>query len=397
LYQRLRAEGGNLIFSPASIFVALAITHAGATEMPEAEMAKTLHLELPRPELDKAMQALLASWKKTDRKRGFHLDVANRLWGQQGYTFLPNFIRVIRTVYGAELAKLDFRGQAGQACQTINRWVEDNTGQRITNLISSPEALTDARLVLTNAVYFKGEWHEPFYKGLTETEDFYTSADRKLKAPMMHRQGDFKYAAVDGLKILQVPYGDTSLSMLVLLPETVAGLNQLEKHLTATELQKWTDMLSSQEVNASLPNFKAATQLQLSDILKPMGMASAFDAAKADFSGMTGDRDLCISAVIHKAFVDVNEEGTEAAAATAVVMVPCSASFDEPQQKPPVFCADHPFVFLIRDNRTGSILFLGRIINPTSSSDWSPQVGQFKSSAAPWLPIFPARGARPGE
>ncbi len=183
--------------------------------------------------------------------------------------------------------------------------------------------------------------------------------------------------------------------MLVLLPETVAGLSQLEEHLTTSDLQKWTDSLVSQEVNVSLPKFKATTQLQLSDSLKSMGMASAFDAAKADLSGMTGDRDLCISAVIHKAFVDVNEEGTEAAAATAVVMAQCSASFDEPQQKPRVFCADHPFVFLIRDSRTGSILFLGRVIDPTSSSDWSPQVGQFKSSAAPWLPTFPARDARP--
>ena len=148
-------------------------------------------------------------------------------------------------------------------------------------------------------------------------------------------------------------------------------------------------------MNVSLPKFKATTQLQLSDSLKSMGMASAFDAAKADLSGMTGDRNFCISAVIHKAFVDVNEEGTEAAAATAVVMARCSASFDEPQQKPRVFCADHPFVFLIRDSRTGSILFLGRVIDPTSSSDWSPQVGQFKSSAAPWLPTFPARDARP--
>jgi serpin B len=365
LYQRLRANEGNLFFSPASISMALAMTYVGAAENTESQMAKTLHFEMPRVQLDEQMRALRTSWNTKEKKQGFRLDVANRLWGQDGYHFLPEFLRVTRTDYGAELGQLDFRSEAEKARQTINAWVEDHTGQKITNLIPSPEALKDARLVLTNAVYFKGEWQEPFDKGWTKNEDFHVSADRKIKAPMMHKQDDFRYAHVDGLQVLELRYGDESLSMVVLLPEKVGKLNQLEENLTTANLQKWTESLDSEEVIVYLPKFKTTSQFQLSDTLKAMGMVSAFDGGTADFSGMTGNRDLFISAVIHKAFVDINEEGTEAAAATAVVAVPTSAPFRTEPKKPPVFRADHPFVFLIRDNRTGAILFLGRMIDPS--------------------------------
>jgi serpin B len=364
LYQRLRAEDRNLCFSPASISTALAMTYAGAAEKTEAEIAKTLHFEMPKRQLDDGMRVLLASWKTTDKKQGFRLDVANRLWGEEGYGFRSEFLRDTRTVYGAELGRLDFSSQAEEARQTINRWVEDHTGQRITNLISSSEQLSGARLVLTNAVYFKGEWHKPFYKHGTENEDFHVSVDQKLKIQMMHAQDQFNYAAVDGLQLVQLPYGDGSLSMVVLLPDTVAGLSQLEEQLSPANLRKWTDSLVNHEVNVSLPKFKTTTEMKMGNILKSMGMVSAFDGATADFSGMTGAKDLFISDVIHKAFVEVNEEGTEAAAATAVVMVECSASFEKPQ-KPLLFNANHPFVFLIRDDRTGAILFLGRILDPS--------------------------------
>jgi serpin B len=365
LYQRLRADESNLFFSPASISMALAMTYAGAAESTAAEMAKTLHFEMPKAQLDEEMRALRTSWNTNNKKQGFRLDVANRLWGQEGYHFRPEFLRVSRTDYGAELGQLDFRSEAEKARQTINAWVEDHTGQKITNLIPSAEALRDARLVLTNAVYFKGEWQEPFDKGWTKNEDFHVSADRKIKAPMMHKQDDFRYAHVEGLQLLELSYGDRSLSMVVLLPETVGKLSQLEEKLTTANLQNWTERLDSQEVIVYLPKFKTTSQFQLSDTLKAMGMVSAFDAGTADFSGMTGNRDLFISAVIHKAFVDVSEEGTEAAAATAVVAVPTAAPFRTEPKKPPVFRADHPYVFLIRDNRNGAILFLGRIIDPT--------------------------------
>jgi len=218
-------------------------------------------------------------------------------------------------------------------------------------------------LVLTNAVYFHGNWADPFKKDRTKEEDFHVTATDTIKVPMMHRSGEFRYAAVADLQILELPYGDGSLSMVVLLPQTVDGLADLESMLTRQNLQRWTKSVKhEEEVKVYLPKFKTTSQFQMADTLKAMGIELAF-TADADFSGMTGDHDLFISAVIHKAFVDVNEEGTEAAAATGVVMKRTAAPVQEPK-KPPVFRADHPFVFMIRDNRNGAILFLGRITNP---------------------------------
>ncbi len=362
LYQRLRSDEGNLFFSPASISMALAMTYDGAAGNTAAEMAKVLHFGMPKAQLNEEMRALRASWNTKEKKQGFRLDVANRLWGQKGYHFLPEFLQVTRTNYGAEMGQVDFRSDLEQARQTINRWAEDHTGQKITNLIPSADALKDARLVLTNAVYFKGGWREPFDKTRTKDEDFYVSADRKIKAAMMNTQDDFRYAHVDGLQLLELPYGDRSVAMIFLLPEKVGKLSQIEETLSAANLQTWIQRLALHEVIIYLPKFKTTSQFQLSDTLKSMGMVSTFDAPTADFSGITGDRALFISAVIHKAFVDVNEEGTEAAAASTGNAV---GSAGEPTE-PPVFRADHPFIFLIRDNRTGAILFLGRIVNPTN-------------------------------
>ena len=191
------------------------------------------------------------------------------------------------------------------------------------------------------------------------------TATDKIKVPLMHRSDEFRYGAVDDLQILELPYGDGSLSMVVLLPKEVDGLADLEAKLTFQNLQRWTTSVKHEdEVKVYLPKFKTTSQFQMSRTLKAMGMESAFDAHAADFSGMTGGKDLFISAVIHKAFVDVNEEGTEAAAATGVVMARSAAARREAKE-PPVFRADHPFVFMIRDNRNGAILFLGRLVDPS--------------------------------
>jgi serpin B len=363
LYERLRSADANLFFSPASISMALAMTYAGAAENTEAEMAKTLHLHMPKAQVNDEMKALLAAWKAAEKKQGFRLDVANRLWGQESYKFLADFLRVTRDDYGAELARVDFN-QPDAARDAINKWVEDNTQEKIKNLIPSAGTIRGARLVLTNAVYFKGEWHEPFDKNRTKDQDFHVSTAQKIQTPLMMQKHRFRYAAVDGLQLLELPYGTGGLSMVVLLPKKMDGLAELEQKLTAANLQTWLADAGSQEVIVFLPKFRTTAQFQLADTLKAMGMPSAFDANTADFSGMTGEKNLFISAVLHKAFVDVNEEGTEAAAATGVVMMPMAARVNP--EPPPIFRADHPFVFLIRDNRTGAILFLGRIIDPTS-------------------------------
>ena len=364
LYQQLRTEEGNLFFSPSSISTALAMTCAGAAGETEAEMASTLHFQMPKDQLHDGMRALQAFWTTPDKKKGIRLNLANRLWGHEGYEFLPEFLTVTREKYAAELARLNF-AQTEDARQTINGWVEKQTEDKITDLIPAGVLSADTKLVLTNAVYFHGIWSDPFKKDRTKDEDFNLTATDKIKVPLMHRWDEFRYGAVDDLQILELPYGDGSLSMVVLLPKEIDGLADLESKLTFHNLQRWmTSVKQEDEVKVYLPKFKTTSQFQMADTLKAMGMELAFDGNAADFSGMTGGRDLFISEVIHKAFVDVNEEGTEAAAATGVVMAPTSAAPIQEPKEPPVFRADHPFVFMIRDNRNGAIMFLGRITNP---------------------------------
>ena len=269
---------------------------------------------------------------------------------------------ITRLKYGAELARLDFTQAAEASRKTINRWVEEQTENKILDLIPAGAITGESKLVLTNAVYFKGDWSKPFDTKLTKDEDFKLSSSQTVKTPLMNKQGNFLYAAVDGLQVLELPYGDKSLSMVVLLPDEVAGLADLEARLSFDRLRQWTTGLRSQEVIVCLPKFKTTAFFRLNDVLRGMGMPSAFDPRSADFSGMTGGKDLFISQVVHKAFVDVNEEGTEAAAATGVIMAPTAMPVRKPK---PVFRADHPFVFLIRDNRNGVILFLGRLTDPS--------------------------------
>jgi serpin B len=361
LYQQLRSEEGNLFYSPSSISTALAMTSAGAVGETKAEMNRTLHFQMPNDQLHAEMRALQAFWRTSDRK-GIRLNLANRLWGQQRYEFLPEFLRVTRDSYGAELGRLNF-ANSDEARQTINTWIEEQTQGKITDLIPAGTISTDTRLVLTNAVYFHGIWAAPFDKQRTQDEDFYLTAADKIKVPLMHRWDEFRYAAVDDLQVLELPYGDGSLAMVVLLPKKVDGLADLEAKLTVKNLQRWMASVQHEdEVKVYLPKFKTTSQFEMSRTLRAMGMPSAFDANAADFSGMTGGRDLFISAVIHKAFVDVNEEGTEAAAATGVIMETTSAPLQP--QEPRVFRADHPFVFMIRDKGNAAILFMGRMTNP---------------------------------
>ena len=360
LYERLRGKDGNLFFSPASISVALAMTYAGAAGNTETEMAKTLHLEMPKTQVNEQMRALLASWNAKEPKQGYRLDVANRLWGEQGAKFLDDFLRVTRDDYDAELAQVDFN-QPDAARETINKWVEDKTQDKIKNLIPSPSSIKGARLVLTNAVYFKGDWKDQFNKSLTKDQPFHVTADQLIKAPLMHQKHKFRYAAVDDVQLLDMPYGDGSLSMVALLPMKTDGLGQLEEKLSTASLDKWLGEARTRDVTVFFPKFRTTAEFQLAGELKAMGMPSAFDSS-ADFSGIDGKKDLLISAVLHKAFVDVNEEGTEAAAATGVVVRPMAMRRPDP---PVIFRADHPFVFMIRDNRSGSILFLGRVVDPS--------------------------------
>lgn len=357
LYSRLCTEPGNLFFSPNSISTALAMTYAGAKADTESQMADVLHLDLRQDRLHPAFSALLNRLQGR-QKKGIEINLANRLWGQAGYDFLPSFLQTTEQHYAAELGQVDFIRQTEAARQAINAWVEEQTNRKITDLIP-PGVLDDlTRLVLTNAIYFKGSWASQFDKKSTQDAPFHLSADEKVDVPMMFQEEEFQYGAVDDVQIIELPYVGNELSMLALLPKEVDGLPSLEEKLTVDNLGKWSSALRKQNVDVYLPKFTMSSQFSLNSVLQSMGMTAAFDADQADFSGMIGRQELYLTAVVHKAFVDVNEEGTEAAAATGAVVGVTSV------QITPKFRADHPFVFLIRDNQNGSILFMGRLANP---------------------------------
>jgi serpin B len=361
LYAQLRTEKGNVFFSPYSISTALAMTYAGARGDTATEMAKVLHFSQPPAQLHPAVADLLRL--HAGPSHGYQLSVANALWGQKNYGFLPDFLNLTRKHYGAGLFEVDFVRNAEGARQAINSWVEKQTQNRIKQLVP-PEVLNpNTRLVLTNAIYFKGTWQRTFSKHATRKEPFHLTATEKVAAPLMNRLGFYRYHDGADFQALELPYKGDDLSLVVLLPRKVDGLADFEKGLTAPRLKKWLAALDAQEVLVTLPKFTFSQGFELSDVLRKLGMVAAFDRGRADFSGMCGSRkELFIAAVLHKAFVDVNEEGTEAAAATAVITEKKEAAKEPPP--PPVFRADHPFVFLIRDRRTDGILFVGRVTDP---------------------------------
>lgn len=365
LYGQLRSQDGNLFFSPESISTALAMTYAGARGNTAAEMAKTLHFTLPPERLHPAMGALLSDLNAAHNV--YQLRVADALWAQLDYVFLDDFLKLTKSDYGAGFNQVDFKGATEASRLTINEWIEKKTENKIKDLLRPGILDSSTKMVLTNAIYFKGDWQTPFRKALTQDEYFYLSPSRDIKAPLMHANAGFNYLDGETFQVLEIPYKSGDLSMIVFLPRDIDGLRALEETMTAPHMKQWLDRLKwAPEVIVTLPKFQMTQQITLQETLGAMGMPSAFVAGAADFSGMTGNRELSISAVIHKAFIDVDEKGTEAAAATAVVLDKATAMpprFQPPP--PPVFRADHPFVFLIRDNRSGGILFMGRVTDPT--------------------------------
>jgi serpin B len=363
LYGQLRGQSGNLFFSPESISTALAMTYAGARGDTAAEMAKSLHFTLPPERLHPAMGALLTGLNAPHD--AYQLSVANALWAEQDYKVLDAFLKLTESDYGAGFHRVDFKGASEAARLTINQWVEQKTDNKIKDLLQPGVVSPATRLVLTDAIYFKAEWQTQFESSATENEDFHLSAAQTVKAPLMHRTGSYKYFDGGTFQVLELPYKSGELSMIVFLPKDLDGMAAFEKSLTASSARQWMSRLQpASSVIVTFPKFKVTEQLELGGTLSAMGMPKAFEANAADFSGMTGDRGLFLSAVIHKAFIDVNEAGTEAAAATAAVMVGMAMRAPDPTP-PPEFRADHPFVFLIRDNRSGGILFMGRVADPT--------------------------------
>jgi serpin B len=369
MYGQLKGEQGNLFFSPYSLRTALAMTFAGAKGETATQMRHALRLTLK----DEAMHAAFAQTVKglkPGEDGGYMLTLANRLWGQKGYKWLDSFLNIAQTYYGGGLNEVDFAGATEEAWRTINAWVETTTHQRITDVIPKGGVDRLTRLVLVNAIWFKGEWLYPFEKAATQDGPFSVNSTETVTAPLMHRQGGgYRYAEGDGVQILELPYRGDTLSMVVLLPQAKDGLARLESSLTNETPEAWMGRVgvpAARDVDVYLPKFKMTWGTkEMKESFTALGMAIPFEIGKADFSGINGiappaDEALSIAKIFHKAFVEVNEEGTEATAATAVQMAPLAAPFSSP----PVFRADHPCIFLIRDTVSGSILFLGRLLNP---------------------------------
>jgi serpin B len=366
-----RAPEGNLFFSPYSISTALAMTYAGARGQTATQMADALHFVLPPDKLHPAFNAIdlaLASRAAIKDRDGqsveaFKFSVANALWGDQRLKIQPSFVDLVGTNYGAGLRTVDF-GVPETARATINGWVSDQTSKRIQNLIPEGILTPLTRLVLTNAVYFLAPWETPFSPKATADGPFTKADNSPVTVPMMHRSGHMAYAEGDGWQAAELPYRGGQVVCDVLLP-AAGKFAAFEQALTADQLGTMLGALGDHRVNLAMPRFKTTSSLGLNEVLKALGMKDAFDPDKADFSGINGagseaDR-LHISAVLHKAFVKLDEAGTEAAAATAVVMGVRSARGD----RPVVMSVDRPFLFLIRDLPTGQILFWGRIVDPS--------------------------------
>mgnify|MGYP000201799092 CR=1 FL=1 len=359
LHRRLAEKPGNLFVCPLSLSTALAMTYAGARGETATQMAGVLHFELPPERLHPAFAAMLAKLDAPDCGTGHRLHVANALWVQSGYTLLPEFLAVGRAGYRAGLESLDFVADTEGARQTINNWVAARTEQKIQELIGPGILSQTTRLVLTNAIYFKGAWAARFDPQATHDAPFTLADGRQVSAPLMFQEGEFGYFEQPELQGLELAYAGDRFSMVILLPRTPVELSRLERSLSPERLNEWLGGLSRQKVRVWLPRFSVTAEFRLDEALRAMGMRDAFDPSRADFSGMDGTRNLYIGAVLHKAFVEVNEEGTEAAGASAVVM-----KLRATPEPPPSFRADHPFLFLIRDLGTGSVLFTGRLANP---------------------------------
>ncbi|MFH2020922.1 MAG: serpin family protein [archaeon] len=355
LYSVLKNQtDDNIFFSPYSISTALAMTYEGSDGITAEEIQKVFHF----PVHTSLRPANARIYNEINKNKKDQLSTANALWAQKDYSFLPEYFDTIDKYYGGKVTNLDFAGDTENSRLTINKWVEDRTKEKIKDLLPEGAIDSSTALVLTNAIYFKGTWILQFDKSRTKETDFFISDKEPIKTQMMTVSGDksrFKYMENDILQMIELPYEGGDISMIILLPKE--DLNHMESELNYENIQLWMEDMEETKIDVYLPKFKFETKYFMAETLAMMGMPSAFSPGTADFSKMTGSKDLYISKVIHQAYVDVNEEGTEAAAATAVIMAKTSAFMKN------IFRADHPFIFFIQD-KTGNILFFGRVADP---------------------------------
>jgi len=358
LYKEIGKTPGNQFISPYSISAAMAMTYAGAKGETRGEMSKVLCLSPEQEKVNSDFKNL--NYALFRKSKDIEVKTSNALWMQENFAFREDYKKIITENYSGALNTADFKNDKNReaAIGKINQWVSEETNGKIENLILPGSLPSLTRLVLVNAIYFKGNWQNKFSENNTADGIFFSDGQKQVTVPFMHGEFDVKYLELDDIKGIELPYVDNKYNMLILLPKKTDGMASLEAQLTFDNYQQWISMMMKEEVTISLPKFTLTESYSLESILQSMGMKQAF-SDDADFSGITGKPDLKISKVLHKAFVEVNEEGTEAAAATGVVMVEKSARHEKL-----TFYADHPFIFFIRENTTGSILFMGRLARP---------------------------------
>ena len=360
IYRGLTAAkpGENVLVSPLSISTALAMTYAGARGRTAEQMADALHFTLPDDRLHAAFGDLLADLG--DAREGYELGIANRLFGQEGFAFKQPFLDTLDSAYAAPLEQLNFVGDWERSREHINDWVEEKTRDRIEELLPAGSVNELTRLVLTNAIYFNGNWKHQFKKEATHEAPFYLAGNGQTQAPLMYQKQKFLYGRFGDVQMLEMPYVGDDLSMVIVLPDAISGLAAVEASLSADLLDTRMAAMTEQEVEVYLPKFTFESSFELPDALQALGITDLFDPWLADLTGMA-DAGLFITRAIHKTFIDVNEEGTEAAGATGVI-----GGITSVPPPPPVFRADHPFLFALRDRHTGSLMFLGRVMETDS-------------------------------
>lgn len=356
IYRTLSKQPGNIFLSPFSISTALAMTYIGAADNTAQQMKDVLHFNLDDETLHSGFSELISSLNQPNEK--YQLSIANSMWAQEGYPFLQEFIDKVQRYYSSGLNYVDFAEATEEARQRINNWIEEKTNQRIKDMIKPGDIDSLTRLVLTNAIYFKGNWAKPFDPSLTKKETFYVSNKQEKQVEMMFESLTAAYTEDSLVQVLELPYAGDELSMIIVLPLKGKSLEDVESKLSLVLFKEWVNNLRTEKVDVYLPKFRMECRFNLKKTLMAMGMIDAF-TDEADFSKMDGTTMLKIKDVIHQSFVDVNEEGTEAAASTAVII-----NIKMGPSIPVIFKADKPFLFFIYDKTHDLILFMGRLSNP---------------------------------
>jgi serpin B len=378
LYQALKNTDSNIFYSPYSISTALAMTYAGARGKTAEEMADTLGFTLPSERLHKTYNALAEELSKRGKGadlyimqpegepaketvEGFRLNIVNALWGQEGYKFLDEYINLVEKYYDGNLKSLDFINNPEPSRLEINDWASEQTEGRINDVLPAGSINPLTRLVLTNAIYFKARWEHGFSPKATKDDTFYLLTNETVTVPMMNQKAKLYYAVKDNVQAVRLPYLGGDIAMTILLPPE-SEFTTFESSFNAKKLASIIEDMELREVRLTLPKFKLEDDYRLDKKLSEMGMPDAFSQGAADFSGMTGKKDMFIGTAIHKTFISIDEVGTEAAAVTAIGMVGAA-----PPPVPVDVVVNHPFIFLIQDIKTGTILFAGRVLNPADN------------------------------